>query len=126
MVTFFTAMGLFFTYCNILGGSRVGAVSDDVERGKRVRSQAKWWCGGRGGWHASSIKLMLSYRRLVIFEPYKLYLQTNIVNSSSLAILLDSKNENLFCCVLKSFLNFTQQKILPQVYIILGYTISTN
>lgn len=70
---------------------------------------------GGGGWHDSRIKLVLSYRRLVIFAPYKFYLQTKIVNSSSLAILLYGKNENLFCCVLKSFLNFTQQKLLPQV-----------
>lgn len=119
MVTFLNYYRTLF-YCNVLGGPRVGAVSDDVERGKRVRPQAKCGCGGRGGgWHASSIKLMFSYRRLVIFAPYKFYLQTKIFNSSSLAILLDSTNENLFCCVLKGFLNFTQQKLLPQVNIIL-------
>lgn len=53
MVTLFAYKGTFLN-CNVLGGSRVRAVSDVVERRDRARPQAK----RRGGGDCAGVSLV--------------------------------------------------------------------
>lgn len=45
----FQLLGNYF-YCTVIGGSRVGALGDVVEQGRRARPQAEF--GGQRFWHA--------------------------------------------------------------------------